>query len=323
VSPEEQTEFHASAPVRLDFAGGWTDVPPFSTREARADLVLGGPAITLRAEDLGDALTVAGPAELVMNGRLDLLKAGLRMLPVGHCTLVTCSEAPPGSGLGTSGALDVVLVAVLSQARQENLSPFELAEQAWCLEVREAGIAGGRQDQCAAALGGFHLLGFRDPEMTAERLVLEPAFAEELERRMVLCYTGTSRMSGTTIARVIGGYERGDTRITGAFHAMKDLACAMADALRTADLARVGALLSQNWHHQQELDPVMRTDEMARLESAMAAEGVLGGKAAGSGAGGSMFFLAGEDVESARRAARAAGAELLPVRWASGGVTSW
>src|SRR5947209_2669391 len=59
----------------------------------------------------------------------------------------------------------------------------------------------------------------------------------------------------------------------------------MAEALRVADLGRVGALLSENWRHQQALDPGMRTDEMARLEQAVAAAGVLGGKSAGSGAG--------------------------------------
>lgn len=290
---------------------------------AHADLTLGGTSTVLHAQDLNEALTLRGPVDLVMNGRLDLLKAGLRMFPVGHCTLVTRSDAPPGSGLGSSGALDVALVTVLSRARREQLDPFELAELAWCLEVEEAGIAGGRQDQCASALGGFQLLGFQDPGMTAERLELDPAFMEELERRIVLCYTGTSRISGTTIARVIEGYERGDRKITGAFRAMKELACAMAEALRAADMNRVGALLSQNWLRQQELDPIMRTDEMARLEDAMVAEGVLGGKAAGSGAGGSMFFLAAGDPAPARRAAQEAGAQLLPVRWCHEGVASW
>src|SRR2546422_5380516 len=82
----------------------------------------------------------------------------------------------------------------------------------------------------------------------------------------------------------MAAYERGDARVTAALRALKDVAAGMAEALRAADLGRVGALLSENWRHQQALDPGMRTDEMARLEQAVAAAGGLGGKAAGAGA---------------------------------------
>src|SRR2546422_3795868 len=136
------SEFHAVAPARLDFAGGWTDVPPFSAREggvvvnaaigfsARVELRLGGPRIRLVAEDLGEALECAQSGGLVLDGRLDLLKAALRMLPVqATCTLATRCDAPRGSGLGTSGAMDVALVAALTLARGERLAEREIAER--------------------------------------------------------------------------------------------------------------------------------------------------------------------------------------------------
>ena len=85
----------------------------------------------------------------------------------------------------------------------------------------------------------------------------------------------------------------------------------------------MAALLSENWTHQQTLDPGMRTTEMAGLESALKTAGALGGKAAGSGAGGSMFFVTGDDPAPAIAAARAAGATVLPVRWALEGVRAW
>src|SRR2546427_3003768 len=93
----------------------------------------------------------------------------------------------------------------------------------------------------------------------------------------------------------------------------------MAEALRAADLGRVGALLSENWRHQQALDPGMRTDEMARLEQAVAAAGVLGGKAAGAGARGSVFFLGQDGADTVLTAAPAARAPLLPPARAPGG----
>jgi D-glycero-alpha-D-manno-heptose-7-phosphate kinase len=330
------TEFRAEAPARLDLAGGWTDVPPFSAREggvvvnasialaARAELVIGGPLIRLVAEDLGETFECADSGGLVLDGKLDFLKAALRMFPVqSTCTLTTRSDAPPGSGLGTSGAMGVALVGLLARARHEPLSEREIAEHAYQLESDEVKNPGGRQDQYAAALGGVHRLAFRDPDVGIEPITLDPAFSTELERRLVLCYTGRSRVSGDTIARVMGAYERGDTGVTGALRALRDVAHAMAEALRAADLARVAALLTENWRHQRQLDPAMCTEEMARLERAVTAAGALGGKAAGSGAGGSMFFVAGNDGSAVADAARAAGATILPVRWAREGVRAW
>jgi D-glycero-alpha-D-manno-heptose-7-phosphate kinase len=320
------------APVRLDLAGGWTDVPPFSEREggvvvtaavrlfARAEVRLGGQGFRLISEDLHDALDVQDSTGLIRDGRLDLLKAGLRMLPVGACTLTTRSEAPAGSGLGSSGALDVALVAALSFARGESPDPVTIAETACHLEAVEAGIPGGRQDQFASAHGGFLRLDFRDPDAEVERLKLDAGFAAELARRIILCYTSASRFSGTTIARVMHAYEQGDRKVVAALCGLRDVAESMVSALAAADFAAVGRLLSQNWGHQQALDPLMCTEEMARLERAMSDAGALGGKAAGSGAGGCMFFLAGDDPASAIEAARACEVRLLPVRWAMRGV---
>jgi len=324
--------YSAAAPVRLDLAGGWTDVPPFSAREggvvvtsaiqlfARAEVRLGGSGFRLVSEDLHDELEVSDSAGLVRDGRLELLKAGLRMLPVGGCTLSTRSDAPPGSGLGSSGALDVALVAALSAARGESPDPVDVAERACHLEAVEAGIPGGRQDQFVSSHGGFLRLDFRDPEAEVQRLKLDPEFAADLARRTVLCYTGASHFSGTTIDRVMRAYERGEPTVARALHGLRDVAEAMIVALACADFARMGELLTQNWAHQQALDPRMCTEEMARLERSVTEAGALGGKAAGSGAGGCMFFLGPDDPGPMIEAARACGVQLLPVRWAMYGV---
>jgi D-glycero-alpha-D-manno-heptose-7-phosphate kinase len=322
----------ASAPVRLDFAGGWTDVPPFSTREggtvvaaaidlqARAEVRPGEPGIRLVARDLGAEAEAADAAGFERSGPLALLAAGVRMLPVGACTVRTDSDAPPGSGLGSSGALDVALVAALSAARGESPATRDIADLACRLESHEAGIAGGRQDQFVAAFGGFLRLRFHDPDAAVEPLRLDPAFVADLERRMLLCYTGASRFSGSTITRVMRAYERGDRAVTGALMALREIAERMAEALLAGDLARTGELLTENWRQQQVLDAAMCTAEMGRLEKVMRAHGALGGKASGSGAGGCMFFLGPDDPGPAADAARGLGMRLLPVRWAAAGV---
>jgi D-glycero-alpha-D-manno-heptose-7-phosphate kinase len=320
------------APVRLDLAGGWTDVPPFSAREggvvvsaaiglhARVEVRLGGEGLRLTAEDLDERATVPNEAALTPTGPLALLQAALRLLPVGPCALRTRSDAPPCSGLGSSGALDVALVGALTRARGEQRSARAVADLACRLEGVEAAIPGGRQDQFTGAFGGFLRLGFQDPEATVERLVLDRAVLAELERRTLLVYTGASRFSGNTIGRVMQAYERGDAAVTAALHGLRDVAERMTDALRAGDLAAVGALLDRNWAHQQALDAGMSTPRMERLADTMRAHGALGGKAAGSGAGGCMFFLGPDDPEPAAAAARAMGMTILPVRWADQGL---
>ena len=323
---------HASAPVRLDFAGGWTDVEPFATNEGgvvvnaairprmHVEFHPGGRDILISASDLGVESRVRSAAALLPEGPLALHQAALRMFPPGPGTLRTHGDVPPGSGLGSSGALDVALIAALARARGETLEAVECADLGWQLEVVEAGHPGGRQDQYAAALGGFLCLGFSDGPVSVERLALDPSFTAELAMRTLVCYTGRARVSGGTIARVMGGYARGEPDIVAALRELRQAALDMSDALSCASLTRVGRLLQQNWSCQQRLDPGMRTAEMARLEKAMYDAGAIGGKAAGAGAGGCMFFLMGGHPHAGRQAATAAGATIVEAGWSPTGV---
>jgi D-glycero-alpha-D-manno-heptose-7-phosphate kinase len=325
---------HASAPVRLDFAGGWTDVAPYATEvggvvvnsaiELRATAsVETADGYELRSDDLDRVLHPREPADFEPNGELDLLKAAVRVSGIGPCRIHTRSEAPPGSGLGSSGALDVALVAALAAYAGEGLTAIEAAERAWRLEAVEAALPGGKQDQYAAALGGFHRFDFSAEGVAVRSLRLDAAFRSELARRVVICYTGRSRLSSDTIARVMNAFVRKDVVVMGALRGLAEVAEAMAEALEASDLGRIGTLLSRNWVLQQALDPAMATPEMTRLERTMREAGAVGGKAAGAGAGGSMFFVMGGDPALGRQAAEAAGVTVLPARWATEGIRTW
>jgi len=323
--------FHAAAPVRLDFAGGWTDVAPFVVDEggsvvnaaielrACATVTPGGAGYRLAAEDLGQTLETAS---LEPDGRLSLHKAALRRARLGPCDLRTRSDAPAGSGLGSSGALGVALVRAIDAVSGRERNAGETAEEAWKVEAIDAELAGGRQDQYAAALGGFHHLRFGAGGVSAEPISLEPGFSATLAEHTIICYTGASRISSRMIARVMQGYGEGDLTITSALRGLAAMSDPMAAALRREDMGEIARLLTANWECQLALDPGMRTAEMARLEAVMRSAGAIGGKAAGAGAGGSMFFLC-EDPVRGRAAARNSGAVVLPCAWAAEGVRSW
>lgn len=326
----------AIAPARIDFAGGWTDVPPYSSRRGGAVV---NAAIALHVEvecrprregirlashDLGLEVEAGSPDGFAYDGKLDLLKAAVRRTGLGGgWDVVTRSGAPPGGGLGASGALGVALVSALRTAAGRPVRPEEAAELAHRLEAEEMQVAGGKQDQYAAALGGPLYLEFHDPDVRVTRLSLDPSFVRALQERLILCYTGTSRISGETIARVMRRFEAGDARIVGALDGLRDAAHAVRDALLSADIDCLAEAINANWRHQKVLDARMATPEMERVEAAAFAAGAIAGKACGAGAGGCMVFITRPDAaREVGQAVRSAGAENLPVSFDLEGVRS-
>jgi D-glycero-alpha-D-manno-heptose-7-phosphate kinase len=328
--------YRARAPLRIDLAGGWTDVGPYAARRggavvnmaislyAHATVRPGGEGIRLRALDLGAAVTARRPDELRPDGELALLKAIVRRHAPRAAEITTRSAAPPGSGLGGSGAMGVALVAALLALRGDRRLPAEIALEAFDIETRDAGVLGGRQDQYAAALGGVQFLSFSEPGMEATRLELPAGTMRELETRLVLCYSGASRLSAATHAKVWERYAAGDPGVTAALDGIRKAAFAMRGALLSGDLGRAGSVLAENWRHQCNLAEGMRTGEMDRLERAAQEAGAMGAKACGAGAGGCMVFLApaGREFDLADALA-SAGGTVLPFTIDTGGVTVW
>ncbi|MCZ6755665.1 MAG: hypothetical protein O7E49_10170 [Gemmatimonadetes bacterium] len=321
------------APVRLDFAGGWTDVPPFVDREGglvinaaidrhvRVEVSRRPSGILLHAEDLDETLEVASVSDLAPTGVLALLQAAvMRFVPEGGVELRTRTDAPLGSGLGASGALGTALAFACQLLQGHDIAPEEAARLGWQLEVGDCGLAGGRQDQYAAALGGFNLFDFSADRVEATAISVPANVRARLEDHLVLCYLGESRASSDTITRVMNAYTEGVYRVVRALSEMKDIARRMAQALPEGDLEHIGHLVARNWECQMTLDDGMQTDAMRQVEADAAAAGALGGKAVGAGGGGCMVFVAGGNPQAVKRAAINAGATVLPLHLEAVGV---
>jgi len=325
----------ARAPVRVDFAGGWSDVPAFADAEGgvvtnaalalfvHVDAIQGGQGIRLVAEDLGRRATARHPGDLVYDGTLDLHKAAVNMLPVtGGVEVLTRSDVPAGSGLGASGALDVALVAALARLRQETYDAVELAELGFHLEAVELRLLGGRQDQYAAALGGAQVIRFSAGETMARFIPLEPAAVAELERMLVIAYTGQSHFSAQTHRRVWTAYADGRADIVDALRTIRDLGAAAAEALGAGDWPALARVVDANWVEQQRLDATISTPGVRAVEAALRQAGAIGVKAAGAGAGGCLLALAPPAQRAAVvQAATAAGALVLEARLDFTGLT--
>jgi len=330
----------ARAPTRIDFAGGWTDVaeyahdPPgavlnvaislhgYATVRPRAD---GSRRVTIASADFGRRVEAESPEALTYDGTLDLLKGAIRALDPGvGVTVVTRSIAPPGSGLGTSASMCVALLAALNRFSDAGRTPHDLAELACRIEREDLHIRGGKQDQYASAAGGFSFLAFDGARATHAPLLLDADLQREMHRRLVLCFTGTSRLSGDNHRRVAEAFAAGEPPVVEAIRDLKRLTHEMREALLGGDLAEAGRLLNETWASQKRLHPAVTTEQIDSLFEAALAAGAMGGKVCGAGGGGCLVFLAAPGREhDVRRTLIEAGAEIREFEFDLTGVRTW
>ncbi|MFP4248828.1 MAG: GHMP kinase [Armatimonadota bacterium] len=328
----------ARAPVRIDLAGGWSDVPPFSSEAGGAvvNIAISRYAYaTLIGNDSGEFVLESGDydeyihardiRELEYDGSLDLLKAAVRRMNVrfgGH--LITRSEAPPGSGTGSSASMGVALVGLLDAILDRGMSRMEIAAMANLLETEELGIDGGKQDQYAAACGGLSAMVFEDPEVKVEPLEPSRDFLLELEKSMLLVYTGKSRLSGDIIKTVMGAYRRNEEAMTEPLMSIRQAGHEMREAILDEDLARVGEVLSRNWENQKRLYDSMTTAKIEALFDIAGRDGLLGGKACGAGGGGCIVLLCEPDREHVvRRDVEDLGGQCIDFNFDHEGLVVW
>ncbi|HYT26154.1 MAG TPA: GHMP kinase [Actinomycetota bacterium] len=330
------TAVRASAPLRISFAGGGTDVPPYPSTHGGAVLsatisrcatahvqVRSDGAYHVDSLDLMARAAFTAREDLAFNGHLDLVKAVLRGLdPGGGLDLVLATDAPPGSGLGSSSALVVAMLAAVGATAGRSWSPAELAWRAYEVERIDLKIQGGMQDQYAAAFGGLNFIEFHgDDDVEVRPLEVRSSTVEELERSLLLAWSGQGRTDGGILRRQIDGVLGGSARSLGSLGAMKALAEAMRDALLAGDLATFAEGLHEGWEQKRRLATGIATPRLEELYEVGRAAGAAGGKVLGAGGGGFLVFC-GPPAHGDRVAAalEAAGAPCSPVAFDPRGV---
>jgi D-glycero-alpha-D-manno-heptose-7-phosphate kinase len=298
----------ARAPTRIDFGGGWTDVPPYPEEQ-------GGFVCNLAIARYATARATVGLAhqsddDADQHGTTELVQAALRRASLEDVRVVLDSDFPISAGLGGSSAAGVAVNAAIARLRGEALSREQLAERSRSIEVDDLGNPGGRQDHYAAAFGGA--LGLRfGAGVEVQRISLTSEFRAALERRCMLVYTGQSRISGDTITAVRSGYAAAESHVVGALARMKTLAIGMAAALAAQDLDALGALVREHWLHQRSLHPAITTPTIEALVAAADAAGASACKPLGASGGGCVLVMApGDALPAVRRATAPFGDEV-------------
>jgi D-glycero-alpha-D-manno-heptose-7-phosphate kinase len=334
------TLIRAKAPLRISFAGGGTDVPPFPEREG--GLVLNATVnryaygtlrpreddkITIHSFDYGSSVELEPEEIPVLDGKLDLAKVAIQRFAgndAGGFDLLLHSNAPPGSGLGASSAMMVALIAVLKEFAGVTLTDYELAEEAHRIEREELGILGGRQDQYAAVFGGFNFIELHADHVVVNSLRLADDVVLELEHNLLLCYTGTTRQSDHIIEDQMSRFEAGNSDAVEGLRAQKALARQLKDALLQRHLDDFGELLDSAWQTKKLMSTRISNERIDQLYREARDAGALGGKVAGAGGGGYLLLYCQHDRkhEVANRM-RSLGATVGDFAFEHAGVRTW
>ncbi len=330
----------AKAPLRISFAGGGTDVPPFPAREG--GLVLNATinryaygtlrsrpdeSITIHSYDYGSSIELSIGKTPVFDGKLDLAKAAIKRFTGDVSTgfdLALHSNAPPGSGLGASSAMMVALIGVLMEFSNRPVTDYELAELAHRIEREELGISGGRQDQYAATFGGFNFIELYGDHVVVNPLRIAEDIVLELEHNLLLCYTGTTRQSDHIIDDQVERYERGDPEATAGLRTQKELAVEMKNALLQHRLADFGELLDAAWEAKRRMSDRISNPRIEELYKSARSAGALGGKVTGAGGGGYLLlYCDGNHKHEVATKMRELGAEVDEFAFEHSGVRTW
>lgn len=300
------------APLRLGLAGGGTDVSPYCDEFGGAILnstidyyayaalePLETGMVEFVSADLHLSASYPAAASLASDGRLDLFKAVYNHVVLRFnngkplsLRMSTRVDVPSGSGLGSSSTLVVAMLAAYVEWLNVPLGDYELAQTAYVIEREEAGLQGGRQDQYAAAFGGFNFMEFgAQGRVLVNPLRVKDWVVSELEASMLLYFTGDSRSSADIIQEQARNVRDKNELAVDAMHAIKQEAYRMKECLLRGDFQLLHEVLRNSWESKKRMASKITNEHLESLYSCALNAGAYCAKISGAGGGGFMIFL--------------------------------
>ncbi|NOX97504.1 MAG: GHMP kinase [Nitrospirae bacterium] len=313
----------ARTPVRISFGGGGTDLESYYSKYG--GLVVSAAinkyfytVITLRddnliqiiSSDYQDIQSIEDYNHLTLGGALSLPKAVLKHFKVKRgMNIFLASEIPPGTGLGSSGAVAVNLVNSIAALNGKIDSKRELAEEAYRVETELLHLPVGKQDQYAAAYGGLNYIIFEKKKIIVLPLCVSEETLARLEKNIMLFFTGSTRNSINILQEQNKSSRDDKPPVIEALDKMKILALQTRDVLKEGNLQGFGEILHRSWEYKKRLAKGITNARIDHCYELALQEGALGGKIAGAGGGGFLMLYC--DAEYQSRVSKALEAEGL------------
>ena len=303
------------APLRIGLAGGGTDVNPYSkdfggfvlnatismyayaTIEPRNDGI-----IEFISYNTKETFKCKSKKFLEIDGCLSLLKGVYNRLQkdfeIGDLsfTLTTYSDAPPGSGLGTSSTVVVAIVGAFCEWLSIPLGEYDIAAISYIIERDDLGMAGGKQDQYTATFGGVNFMEFGPKDkVIVNPLRIKSEYLNELQINLLLYNTGQSRFSSEIISRQSEKIANREEIPLESMHQIKHESVKMKEAILTGQLSEIGKIMDIGWKHKKKTYSKISNKKIDSIYSAALKAGSNGGKISGAGGGGFMLLFCPEN----------------------------
>lgn len=260
--------YSLKAPLRIDFAGGWTDVP------------------------------------YIMNGMKGYVSnVAIRPLIEYKSGEFNFSGYPRGSGLSTSTAVKLLQMLNSKNYNSEPKTLTHIAEDLFKLENKELQWFIGRQDQYAIVFGGFHCFEFDDNQGKAIPLQIDESHIRQFEKNLLMMHTGESRNAQSVVEQVYQNHQTESGK--DAVAKLAEYGRTFAEALAAGNYHQCAKIMSMNWEAQKQLAPASTTAKIDAMYDHAMSHGALGGKISGAGGGGAFIFYT-EEPESLKNSMKQA-----------------
>ena len=235
--------------------------------------------------------------------------------------IVSVADIPSGTGLGTSGSFTVGLLRALTTWRRDFATPDSLALEACNIEIESLGRPVGKQDQYIAAFGGLAVMDFNVyGGVRVSPLRISGETLADLESNRVMYFTGYARDADLILSEQKTKTEAKDDTMIEGLHAIKKLGMETKEALEAGDTDRFGEIMNRHWLQKKERSSAMSNPRIDHYYETALANGALGGKLVGAGAGGFLLFYT-KNQSSLRAAMAAEGLQEVPFGFDFGGST--
>ncbi|MBN2493052.1 MAG: GHMP kinase [Deltaproteobacteria bacterium] len=290
------------APLRVSFSGGGSDVSPYCDKYGGCVLsttigmyaygaleVRDDKQISILSLDYEQLVHYELGAEIQEGDQLAFVRAVIaRLDPPAGFNLYLHSDAPPGTGLGSSGTVSALIVGLINHAFNLMLSKYQMARLAYEVEHDDLQRAVGRQDHYAAIFGGMNYMEFTEDTIVFP-LRLEPWILEELAYQLQMFYTHKKRDSTNIVATQVEYYKDERTDTIDALARMKEITVEMKKHLVQGQLMSFAELLHEAWEYKKKMNPSTGNAYLDKIYATARQAGSIGGKIIGAGGGG--FFL--------------------------------
>lgn len=334
----------SKAPLRLGLAGGGSDVSPYS--DMYGGLILNA-TINLYAyctiEELSEDTIIiesydsdcfeSSPlsSQMEIDGKASLIKGVYNRvvkdydIPCRGFKITTYNDAPAGSGLGTSSTMVVTILKGFVEWHGLPLGDYEIARLAYEIERQDLGLSGGKQDQYAAAFGGFNYMEFLQNDIViVNPLKVKRWIIDELEASIVLYFTGRSRSSAQIIDEQKRNTSSNNAKSVEAMHRIKQGTIDMKLAVLKGDMQEFARVLGQGWEDKKKMANAISNPIIEEAFSVATQAGAKAGKVSGAGGGGFiMFFVEPTRKKAVIEALKKLDGFTMPFNFTDGGAHGW